>query len=239
MKSYDILIPFHSNKFFLENCIESLIATTPDNIPITIIANNEDISEININFSYKRVNVIKLNHSLYYPLCVNFGMQFVKSDNVFLIDADTYHLNGWFENMTNLYESRDDIGIIGSALLEMSSDAIKDFGLAFSGYNWIQIYKGQKLSSPLIKTQEFQAVCTASCLINRKAFNEIDGFSEYCNISYSDIDLCLRLAEKGYKVWGCAESRAYHKGNASQRIIPLLKKDCYAMFMVKSYDKTV
>lgn len=38
-------------------------------------------------------------------------------------------------------------------------------------------------------------------------------------------------------MFGCAESKAYHKGNASQRIIPLLKKDCFAMFMAKSYDK--
>ena len=237
MNSYEILIPFHSNRLLLDNCIQSLLETTPNNIPITIIANNENKTEINVNYYDKRINVIKVNHSLYYPLCVNFGMQFTKSNNIFIIDADTYHLNGWFQNIVNLYEAHDDIGIIGSALLEMTSNKIKDFGLAFSGYNWIQIYKGQNLLSPLIQTQEFQAVCTASCLINKQAFDEVNGFSEYCNISYSDIDLCLRLAERGYKIWGCAESHAYHKGNASQRVVPLLKKDCYSMFMTKAYDK--
>lgn len=237
MNSYEILIPFHSNKIFLNNCIESLLSTTPNSVPITIIANNENTDEINIHFSSSRIQVIKVNHSLYYPLCINYGMQFIKSPNVFLIDADTYHLSGWFENMVDLYESDNNIGIIGSALIEMTSNAIKDFGLSFTGYNWVQIYKGQKTSSPLIKTGPFQAVCTASCLINKTAFDEIDGFSEYCNISYSDIDLCIRLADKGYKVLGCAESKTYHKGNASQRIVPLLKKDCFAMFMAKSYNK--
>ena len=237
MNSYEILVPFHSNKFFLNNCIESLLATTPDDVPITIIANNENKDEISIHFSNSRIQVIKVDHSLYYPLCINYGMQFIKSPNVFVIDADTYHLPGWFENMVDLYESDNNISIIGSALIEMTSNAIKDFGLGFTGYNWVQIYKGQKASSPLIKTGPFQAVCTASCLINKTAFQEINGFSEYCNISYSDIDLCIRLADKGYKVLGCAESKAYHKGNASQRIVPLLKKDCFAMFMSKSYDK--
>lgn len=237
MNSYEILIPFHSNIFFLNNCIESLLATTPNSVPITIIANNEDNDEISLHFSSNRIQVIKVSYSLYYPLCINYGMQFIKSPNVFVIDADTYHLSGWFEKIVDLYESDNNIGIIGSALIEMTSNAIKDFGLSFTGYNWVQIYKGQRASSPLIRTGAFQAVCTASCLINKKAFLEINGFSEYCNISYSDIDLCIRLANKGYKVLGCAESKAYHKGNASQRIVPLLKKDCFAMFMAKSYDK--
>lgn len=237
MNSYEILIPFHSNGMFLGNCIESLLATTPRNVPITIIANNEDENEISLHFPDSRIRIIKINHSLYYPLCINYGMQFIESPNVFVIDADTYHLPGWFENIVELYENDNNIGIIGSALIEITSNAIKDFGLSFTGYNWVQIYKGQKIFSPLIKTGSFQAVCTASCLINKHAFEEISGFSEYCNISYSDIDLCLRLADKGYKVLGCAESKAYHRGNASQRIIPLLKKDCFAMFMAKAYDK--
>lgn len=237
MNSYEILIPFHSNKLFLTICINSLIETTPENIPITIIANNEDEKEIDISFPQERVRIIKVNHSLYYPLCVNYGMQFINSENVFLIDADTYHLSGWFESITCLYESDTKTGIVGSALLEMTTNRIRDFGLSFSGHNWAQIYKGQELTSPEIKTQNFQAVCTASCLVNKKAFLEIGGFSEYCNISYSDIDLCIRLAEKGYRIMGCAESLAYHRGNASQRIDPLLKKDCYAMFMAKVFDK--
>lgn len=237
MKSYEILIPFHSNKLFLTICINSLIETTPDNVPITIIANNEDEKEIDISFIQERVRIIKVNHSLYYPFCVNYGMQFINSDNVFIIDADTCHLSGWFEAITRLYESDVQTGIVGSALLEMSTNRIKDFGLSFSGHNWAQIYKGQERTSPEIETQMFQAVCTASCLVNKKAFLEIGGFSEYCNISYSDIDLCIRLAEKGYHILGCAESMAYHRGNASQRIIPLLKMDCYAMFMAQIYDK--
>ena len=235
MNSYEILIPFHSNKVLLEYCIESLLKTTPDAVPITIIANNEDSDAIDIHFLQKRIRIIKIDHSLYYPLCVNYGMQYIKSPYVILIDADTYHLNGWFEALTHIAETEESIGIIGSALLETTTSAIKDYGLGFSGYNWVQIYKGQKINSPLIQNRSFQAVCTASCLINRQAFIEIGGFSEYCNISYSDIDLCIRLAQNGYKVKGCSESRAYHKGNASQRIVPLLKKDCYAMFMAKIY----
>lgn len=237
MNSYEILIPFHSNKFFLKTCVDSLLSTTPDNVPITILANNESEAEISIEFTENRINVVKINYSLYYPFCVNYGMQFIKSDNVFIIDADTYHLPGWFESITKLYESCDNIGIIGSALLEMSTNMIRDFGLSFTGYNWVQVYKGQDINSSLIKTRNFQAVCTASCLVNKTAFLSVNGFSEYCNISYSDIDLCIRLAESGYKVLGCADSKVYHKGNASNRIVPLLKKDCYAMFMAKMYNK--
>lgn len=237
MNSYEILIPFHSNKLFLTNCVKSLLSTTPNDISITIIANNENKFERSLDFSSERIRVIEIDHSMYYPYCINFGMQFIKSSYVFLIDADTYHLPGWFEQITKLNESCEGVGIIGSALLEMTTNRIKDFGLSFSGCNWAQIYKGQCISSPLIETQKFQAVCTASCLINRKAFLEVDGFSEYCNISYSDIDLCIRLREKGYQVLGCAESKAYHKGNASKRIVPLLKKDCYAIFMAKVFSK--
>jgi len=237
MNLYEILIPFHSNNFFLNLCVNSLIATTPDDVKITIIANNEDEDAIDISFSNSRINIIKVDHSLYYPYCVNYGMKFIESQNVCIIDADTYHLPGWFESITHLYESSPNVGIVGSALLEMSTNKIKDFGLGFTGYNWVQIYKGQEISSPEIKSREFQAVCTASCLVNKKVFESIGGFSEYCNISYSDIDLCIRMAEKGYKVLGCVESTAYHRGNTSQRIVPILKADCYALFMTYMYKR--
>lgn len=235
--SYEILIPYHSNKKMLNLCVYSLLETTPKEVKITIIANNENSAEIDISFSDSRITVIKVHKSMYYPFCINFGLQYIKSENVFLIDSDTYHIAGWYEEITKIFESDTNIAIVGSCLIDMKTNRVRDYGMGFTGYNWAKIFKGQKITSSLIKDREFQAVCTASSLIRKKYYFEVGGFSEECNISYSDIELCLKFKNKGYKVMGAAKSVAYHKGNISNRIVSLYKTDCRSIFFAKSYSK--
>jgi GT2 family glycosyltransferase len=48
--------------------------------------------------------------------------------------------------------------------------------------------------------REYSAV-TGACMMVKKIFEEVDGFNaQRLPIGYNDIDLCLRLREKGYLV---------------------------------------
>ena len=48
--------------------------------------------------------------------------------------------------------------------------------------------------------RNYSAVTGACLMIRRTVFEEIAGFDEAFDISYNDVDLCLRLRQRGYLV---------------------------------------
>ena len=64
--------------------------------------------------------------------------------------------------------------------------------------------------------RNFSAV-TAACLMTRRAvFEEMAGFDEAFDVSYNDVDLCLRLRERGYLVVYTPYAVLYHHQSASR-----------------------
>jgi cellulose synthase/poly-beta-1,6-N-acetylglucosamine synthase-like glycosyltransferase len=52
-------------------------------------------------------------------------------------------------------------------------------------------------------------------LVRRDAFAEIGGFDEAFAFAFSDVDLCLRLREAGWRVLWTPSAELYHKESAS------------------------
>ena len=69
----------------------------------------------------------------------------------------------------------------------------------------------------LVCILEYSAVTGACMLIKRKVFEEVGGFSEDLKVGFNDIDLCLKVREKGYKILFNPYAVAFHHENASRR----------------------
>lgn len=208
--NYTIIIPFHGNKELLYQCVSSILHTTPNNIAILILCNNEDANVIDININNGRVVIEKFDKSIPYPQIVNIGAKKINTDGMFVIDSDTVCSKNWFYDMTNIFEADNNIGIIGANIINTIDGTISDLGLNFDGYSWIHPHKKRELDFELVRTREFQCVCSACCLMPRELFLNMGGFEERLPYSYCDIDFCLRLRELNKKVIGCAEAIVYH-----------------------------
>ena len=68
----------------------------------------------------------------------------------------------------------------------------------------------------LCYAQNFSAVTAACMLVSKEIFQSVGGFDERFAVAYNDVDLCLKIAEAGYRnVWTpCAE--AYHYESVSR-----------------------
>ncbi len=65
-------------------------------------------------------------------------------------------------------------------------------------------------------TQNYSAV-TAACLVLRKAvFDEVGGFDEQFVIEMNDVDLCLRIEQRGYRNLWTPHVELYHHESASR-----------------------
>src|SRR5262249_10560021 len=62
----------------------------------------------------------------------------------------------------------------------------------------------------LLITQNVAAV-TGACLLMRKSvFEEVGGFDEAFVLAFNDVDLCLQVLRKGYRVVWTPEAELYH-----------------------------
>jgi GT2 family glycosyltransferase len=58
---------------------------------------------------------------------------------------------------------------------------------------------------------------TAACmLIRRSLFNEVGGFNEHFFTHYQDLDLCLRLRERGFRIICTPRAKLIHRESVSR-----------------------
>lgn len=233
MIDYSFVIPFHSNKILLQTCIESLYRTVLDNFEIIIVANNYNEKEIDIKFDYPNLKIIKVIKNLYYAAAINLGVSYAKGNYILFCDTDTVYTPNWFEKLTYSFHNNLNIGFASPKLLNPADGRIIDFGIAFTHFNGPHPFKGCLPTDSLVQKSYYpQAACSASGIINKDIFQKIGGFNEDLGYSYADIELCLRLREKGLYTLCVANSYVYHKGNSVlNEMNTFIKSDIKARFM--------
>ena len=80
------------------------------------------------------------------------------------------------------------------------------------------IYRGFPENHPaVIRDRELQAVTGACMLVRHDAFDLVRGFDETFANGFEDIDLCLRLRTRGFRIWYCGTTDVLHLESVSIR----------------------
>ena len=237
MKKYSIIIPFHSNINLLTFCVEALKSTLrEEESEIIIVDNNAKGSQIPVELSaLNGCRIIYRNENLFYPRAVNLGAENADGKYLILCDADTRVTKDFFRPLTSVLED-ESIGYSSCKLLNMQDNSIQEFGITSSLYNFPHPYLGRQSSFSLCKkNHEVLAGCAACSAIRKDLFYKFNGFDEKLIHSYSDIDLCLRLKNCGYRSVCVADAVAYHKGASTtgSGMSSSLKEDTKGAFMSK------
>lgn len=233
---YSIIIPYHSNRSLLHTCMDALLKTTPDDIEIVVVANNSDSHELEITMP-PHCKLLKYSKSIYYPRAVNIGVQAAQGEYVILMDADICVRNGWFEALTACFNTHSDVGGCSAKMLDPFDGCLKEFGIAFTGYNFPHPFAGSPEGYPLVShDRDVQAFCSATSMYRRDIYLDMGGMDEYLVDGYSDIDFCLRLHERGLHTYVAANAVVYHHGSSTKRsgMSSHLRVDTKGIFMARN-----
>ena len=133
----------------------------------------------------------------------NGGAREAKGELLLFLNDDVEPLNaGWLGRMVAWLE-RPEIGVVGAKLL-FPNGAIQHAGIA----TWVMDgagHPGRNMTSSeywpwLNCTREVTAVTGACLLVRKRDFDTSGGFDPQFPVNFNDVDLCLRLRDRGLSV---------------------------------------
>ncbi|MEA4854766.1 MAG: glycosyltransferase family 2 protein [Christensenella sp.] len=215
-----IIIPNKDEPATLKKCIHSILEkSTYDHYEIIIVENNSTGSEI---FSYyrklerdPRIRVIKWEHPFNYASLNNFAAAQAKGELLLFLNNDMSVISAdWLEQMA-MHATRKEIGAVG-AKLYYPDDSIQHAGVILkigpvAGHSHKHLSRYEVGSFGRMIIPHNVSAVTAACLMMRKdVFDEIGGFNEQFVVAYNDVDLCLKIREKGYLIVFTPFAELYH-----------------------------
>lgn len=205
-----IIILNKDNKDTLKKCIDSVLTkTTYDNYEIIIVENNSTQQE---TFDYykeleknSRIRVIKWEKEFNFSAINNYAAKSANGEYLLFLNNDIEVRSAdWIDGMLGNAQ-RKDVGIVGCRLL-YPDNTIQHAGViigigGIAGHAFTNLPAARSGYMHRASTQvDYSAVTAACMMISKKLFEEVGGFEEKLTVAFNDIDLCLRVREKGYLV---------------------------------------
>ncbi len=222
-----IIIPTCDHPHDLKRCVNSIFdKSTYKNFEIIICENNSKLPETfemyeQLEAKDNRVKVITWPGEFNFSAINNFARNYASGEHLLFLNNDTEVITPeWIEEML-MFTERSDVGACGVKLL-YPNDTVQHGGIAVgvcgSAANLCPLFprEHEGFMSRLAIASNVSA-CTAACLMIRASvFNEIGGFDETLAVSFNDVDICLKIREKGYLVVFNPVCELYHYESVSR-----------------------
>lgn len=234
-----IIIPSKNNLPMIKRCIESILSTTKyKNYEIIIVdtgSTNRNVIRWYKSIERKYPNIIVkpfIEKKFSFSRSCNYGASLARGELLLMLNDDTEILDGdWLSEMGG-YAQQKHVGVVGIKLYYPGQDKIQHagIGVGFAGtaanlFIGFDVLTGKSLLQHLMLeyVRDVTAVTAACAMIRTELFNEVGGFADKYRINYNDVDLCLRIREKGYQNVYLPDVEVVHYESAS-RGLPNTKK---------------
>ncbi len=206
-----IIIPTKDHVDDLRAAIDSIFSKTVyDEYEIIILDNNSEKKETLDYFEliqnkYNNVKVEEAKYEFNWSKLNNHGIRIAKGEVFVFLNNDVEVLSSsWLQRLVE-HATQPGTGVVGGLLL-YEDGTIQHAGVVIGMGGWADhVYKGMMpvhQGTPYISPMVVRNVtaCTGACMaISRKVLEEIGAFDERFIICGSDVELCIRALDEGYK----------------------------------------
>ena len=208
-----VLIPSKDHIDDLDRCLTSLYKNAGyDNFEVIVIENN---STDPATFAYykdaeKRYEGLKVvtwpEKGFNFSAINNFGRKAAQGEYLLLLNNDVEVRNGdWLTELLRQCAHPGGAAICG-AMLYYPDETLQHAGVVtglggYAGHS--HKYKKAGGSGYLFRAatvQDFSAVTGACLLVRASVWDEVKGLDEKFAVAFNDVDFCLRVRDKGYRI---------------------------------------
>jgi GT2 family glycosyltransferase len=219
----------------LRSALESVLEKTSyPNFRITVVDNSKgnSVREVvsKVQAISERVDLVDCrNLPFNFSYLCNYGAAYGRSPYLMFLNDDTSIITpDWLEAMME-HAQRDEVGAVGAQLL-FPNDTTQHAGVVM-GLMGLASHPFRGLPPELHYFALSQyirncAAVTGACLLTRRdVFDAVKGFDEdNLPTCFQDVDICLKMVERGYRVVYTPYARLYHYESYSKKAIANLSE---------------
>jgi GT2 family glycosyltransferase len=222
-----VLVPTRDRPDLLRTCARGVLEETAYSPIELIILDNESAEPETLALLYElqrdpRVRVLPTPGAFNYSRINNEGVSAARGEIIVFLNNDIEVVNSeWLREMVSL-AIRPEVGCVGAKLL-YADRRIQHAGVVLApGSLAACVFR---LKDALDVGYDAQLggvrgylVVTAACLaIRKRVFEEVGGFDDKnLKVSFNDVDLCLKVADFGYRVVWTPFAELFHLEGASR-----------------------
>jgi len=216
----DIVIPLYNKAEYTKACLESLEATRGE-VPFRVILvdnGSTDGTSVLLEAWQDRAEVLRPGVNLGFAKGNNLGASYGDSPYVLFLNNDTVAEAGWLDRMVAEMDANPDIGIAGAKLL-YPNRMIQHAGLEIINGVPDHVYRNAPEEDSQANVARDLDMITGACLmIRRELFETLGGFDTGYVNGVEDVDLCLRVRDRGFRVRYVPEAvLEHHEGTSAGR----------------------
>jgi GT2 family glycosyltransferase len=219
-KKVSIIIPTRDKVDYLKRTIDSLLRHTDYPAFEIILVDNDSSQPETLKYYEKlrldsRVTILDYREKFNFSRANNIGARHAAGEILLFLNNDMEILHAdWLEEMVRWAE-RPEIGVVGAKLL-YPDNTIQHAGVivGMEGHASHVFYGAREKEGGVFGSvdwyRNFTAITGACMMLRREVFESIGGFDEKYILAFSDIELCIRAIDHGYRVMYTPYARLHH-----------------------------
>lgn len=221
-----VVILNYNGQKHLQTYLPSVVENSP-NWQLIVADNASTDGSINfLKSNFPEIQIISLVQNFGFSGGYNKALESLKGsyDNYFILNSDVRLTPNWDLPLLTFLNANPNTAAVGPKVLSDSKPTHFEHAGAAGGYLdtfYFPFCRGRIFesvepdNSQYNSPQEVTWVSGAALLIRAKDFHDIGGFDASFFAHMEEIDLCLRLARTGKKLYCISDSTVYHLGGGT------------------------
>jgi GT2 family glycosyltransferase len=226
--SVSIIVPTKDQRELLSRCVDGILNRTRyKKLEVLIVDNRSKEKETQtylrqISTAASQVRVLRYNENFNFSQINNWAVAQSSGEILLFLNNDTEVIGSdWLRHMV-ANACRLEVGAVGAKLL-YPSGRVQHGGviLGMSGVGG-HFHLGRRRHDPgyfgrAFLQQNLSAVTAACLAMRRRVFDEVGGFNgRDLRVAFNDVDLCLRIRQRGYLIVWTPLAELYHHESVSR-----------------------
>lgn len=217
-KRVSIILVNYKNYNDTLKCLKSLEKINYPNISIIVVDNDSKDNSVEIirKHTDKRVRIVESGFNGGFAFGNNIGIRMALEDNsdyVLLLNNDTIVDKGFLPSLICAAEKDENVGIVSSRIMFYpDTDIIWYAGGRVDWNNLRAIHYGlkEKVTDKYLNETVVDFASGCCMLIPKKVIEAVGLLPEEYFMYYEDMDYCIKVKDKGFKIKYVPESVIYH-----------------------------
>jgi O-antigen biosynthesis protein len=203
-----IVIPFKDKVELLKRAIPSILKKTKYNNYEIVLVDNQSKEEKTFNYLKEiskegRVKIVKYDRPYHFGKMYNWAVGQIDSEYILMLNNDIEVISeGWLTSMLELAQLPE-VALVGARLYYPNGQiqhAGVVFGLGNSAGHAYRTLPGHVhgFDSSVVNVKNYLAVTCACAMVKVEKFKKVGGFDESLEPVLQDVDLGIKLYDKGF-----------------------------------------